>query len=236
MDDRSPLLEAQRLSRKTICSPLLVVDLFEKEEWSLREAFRALARLAAMRTVRPQRFWKRRSPSWRSCGGKGRHDVVTKKQTISARLDAAAKQQVERVASIRGQSSGAFLEQAGDEHARQVRIAWAVDRHRRGEASFSELAAETGLAIEEIMLAIGSLGEQKGLDLFLASCRTAAEASGNPDLLNLGEGAVQLVQSEHAPELSEGWTSLLLSDAPTTQREPNCNSVRAESPVVRWIV
>jgi hypothetical protein len=129
--------------------------------------------------------------------------VVTKKQTISVRLDAAAKQQVERAARLRRQSSGAFLEQAGEERARQVLNVWAVDRHRRGEASFSELAAETGLAVEEIMLAIGSQGEQEGLDLFLASCRTVAEASGNRDFLRLGEEAVQLLRSEHARESSE---------------------------------
>jgi len=65
-----------------------------------------------------------------------------------------------------------------------------VGRHRRGEASVSELDAETGLAVEEIMLAIGSQSEQEGLHLFLASCRTVAEASGNPDFLGLREEAV----------------------------------------------
>jgi predicted transcriptional regulator len=130
--------------------------------------------------------------------------VVTKKQTISVRLDADAKQRVERAARLRKQSSGAFLEQAGEEHARQVLLAWAVDRHRRGDASFSELAAETGLAVEEIMLAVGSQGEEEGLDLFLASCRTVSEANGNPDFLRLGEEAVQLVRSEHARESSGG--------------------------------
>ena len=122
--------------------------------------------------------------------------MVTKKQTISVRLDAAAKQRVERAAKLRKQSSGAFLEQAGEQHARQVLLAWAVDRQERGAASFSELAAETGLAVEEIMLAVGSRGKQEGLDLFLASCRTVAEASGDPDFLRLGEEAVQVVRRE----------------------------------------
>jgi predicted nucleic acid-binding protein len=53
VDDRRPLLEAQRLGLKTLCTPVLVVDLFDKEKWSLPEAVRALASLAAMRTVSP---------------------------------------------------------------------------------------------------------------------------------------------------------------------------------------
>ena len=122
--------------------------------------------------------------------------MVTKKRTISVRLDDAAKRRVERAARLLKQSSGAFLEKAGEERARHVLLAWAVDRRRRGEASFSELAAETGLAVEEIMLAMGSQGKQEALDMFLASCRTVAEASGNPDFLRLSEEAVELVRKE----------------------------------------
>jgi hypothetical protein len=133
--------------------------------------------------------------------------VVTKKQTISVRLDAGAKRQVERAARLRKQSAGAFLEQAGEEHAHLVLLAWAVDRHRRGEASFSELAAETGLAVEEIMLAVGGESAQEGLDMFLASCRTVAEASGDPGFLRLGEEAAKLVRSEHAPAPAGSSTS-----------------------------
>lgn len=128
----------------------------------------------------------------------------TKKQTISVRLDDATKQRVERAARLVKQSAGAFLEKAGEEQARQVLLRWAVDRHRRGEASFSELAGETGLAVEEIMLAMGSPDEGEDLDLFLSSCRTVAEASGNPEFLRLGEEAVELVRTEQSNEPSRG--------------------------------
>jgi predicted nucleic acid-binding protein len=53
VDDRRPLLEAQRLGLRTLCTPVLVVDLFDKEELSLPEAVQSLARLAAMGTVSP---------------------------------------------------------------------------------------------------------------------------------------------------------------------------------------
>jgi hypothetical protein len=125
--------------------------------------------------------------------------MVTKKRTISVRLDDAAKQRVERAAKLLKQSAGAFLQKAGEEQAREVLLRWAVDRHRRGDASFSELAGETGLAVEEIMLAMGSQGKEEALDMFLASCRTVAKASGNPDFLRLGEEAVELVRKEGSP-------------------------------------
>ena len=63
------------------------------------------------------------------------------------------------------------------------------------------------MAVEEIMLAMGSQGKQDALDMFLASCRTVAEARGNPDFLRLGEEAVELVRKEHSSEPSMGSTS-----------------------------
>ena len=125
----------------------------------------------------------------------GRDDLGTNKKTISVRLDDAAKRRVERAARLLKQSASAFLEKAGEEQAGHVLLTWAADRHRRGEASFSELAEETGLGVEEIMLAVGSQGKQEALDMFLASCRTVAEARGDPDFLRLGEEAVKVVKN-----------------------------------------
>lgn len=53
VDDRRPLLEAQRLGLKTLCTPVLVTDLFEQGGLDLNEALQALARVAAMQTVSP---------------------------------------------------------------------------------------------------------------------------------------------------------------------------------------
>lgn len=124
-----------------------------------------------------------------------RSDVATKKRTISVRLDDAAKQRVERAARLLKQSAGAFLERAGEEEAGHILLAWATDQHRTGRASFSELAAETGFAIEEIMLAMGNQGKQEALEMFLASCCTVAEARDNPEFLRLGEEAVKMVRT-----------------------------------------
>jgi hypothetical protein len=125
--------------------------------------------------------------------------MATKKPTISVRLDDAAKLMVEHAARIMNQSAGAFLEKAGQERARQVLLDWALERHRRGEASFSELAADTGLTVEEIMRASGDRGRQEALEAFLASCRTVAEVRGNREFLRLGEDAVKAVQRAHGP-------------------------------------
>lgn len=124
--------------------------------------------------------------------------MPTKKRTVSVRLDDAAKLRVERAARLRRQSSGAFLEEAGDRQARQILLTWAIARYRAGESSFSELAAQTGLDIEEIMLAMDTEGRQEALTMFLASCRTVAEAAGNPNFFQLGEEAVNLISRQPA--------------------------------------
>ena len=120
--------------------------------------------------------------------------MATRKKTISVRLDGTAKQRVERAARLLKQSSGAFLEKAGVEQARQVLVTWAADRHRQGVASFSELAAETGLAVEEIMRAAGEEDRLEALEMFLASCRTVATANDDPAFLRLSEEAVTVVR------------------------------------------
>ncbi len=120
--------------------------------------------------------------------------MTTAKRTISVRLDAEAKKRVERAARIMKQSSGRFLEKAGERQARDVLLAWSVDQHRGGMASFSELAEETGLPIEEIMLAMSAQGADEALDMFLASCRSVAEARGDSAFLRAGEEAVDLVR------------------------------------------
>ncbi len=119
--------------------------------------------------------------------------MPTNKHTISVRLDEAARRQVEMAAQLARQSAGAFLGDAGEQRAHEVVLQWAVVRHRSGEASFSELAAETGLAVEEIMGAMAEGGAQSTLTAFLASCRTVAEATDNSDFLRRAQQAARLV-------------------------------------------
>lgn len=125
--------------------------------------------------------------------------MATKKRTISVRLDDNAKRQVERAAKLLNQSSGALLGKAGEERARQILLGWTEGRYRRGEASFSELAGETGLAVEEIMGSLGAGDQEEALDMFLASCRTVAETLGHPEFLRLGEEAVKTVRGPAGP-------------------------------------
>lgn len=53
VDDRRPLVEAQRLGLRTICTPVLVTDLFNRGRLTRSEAMLALGRLAALQTVSP---------------------------------------------------------------------------------------------------------------------------------------------------------------------------------------
>ena len=144
--------------------------------------------------------------------------MPTKKQTISVRLDDAAKRRVEHAAKLLKQSSGAFLEKAGDEQAREVLLSWAANRYRSGEGSFSELAAETGLEIEAIMRVMGGDGEQEALAMFLTSCQTVAETGGNPEFLRLGEEAVEAIRRGAPFLLSKA--GLNEEDATATEPHP----------------
>ena len=119
--------------------------------------------------------------------------MPTRKRTVSVRLDPVAARRLERAARLMKQSRGAFLEKAGDETARRVLLEWAVSRHRQGGRSFSELADETGLAVEEIMDAVGARDQEAALEMFLASCKTVAEAENNPEFLRLGREAIRAV-------------------------------------------
>jgi predicted nucleic acid-binding protein len=53
IDDRRPLQGAQQLGIRTVCTPVLIVDLYHRGLFDLRGAFRTLARLSAMQTVSP---------------------------------------------------------------------------------------------------------------------------------------------------------------------------------------
>jgi uncharacterized protein (DUF1778 family) len=134
--------------------------------------------------------------------------MATTKRTISVRLDDRAKQQVEKAAKLLKQSKGAFLGKAGEERAREALLEWAVDRHRRGEASFSRLAEETGLALEEIMDAMGKHGQEEALEMFLMSARAAAALQprqGGDEFLRLAEEVAKEVFGP-LPRPEEGQT------------------------------
>jgi len=91
------------------------------------------------------------------------------------------------------QSRDAFLGKAGDETARRILLKWAATRYRQGERSFSQLAEETGLAVEEIMSAVGNGDRESALAMFLTSCKTVADTEHNPEFLRLAQEAARNV-------------------------------------------
>jgi hypothetical protein len=130
--------------------------------------------------------------------------VVTGYRTISVRVGPEVERRLERAASLMKQSRGAFLQKAGDETARRILVDWAAKRHRNGEKTFSELAVETGLTIEEIMAAVGRAGQAEGAGMFLASARVVAETMNSPSFLRMAEHAAAVVAaSAGGPPASE---------------------------------
>ena len=131
--------------------------------------------------------------------------MASRRQTVSVRLDDGVARRLATAARLTRQSRGAFLGKVGDESARRVLVEWAVAEYRRGERSLSELAAETGLAVEEIMMAVGPDDPEQGLAQFLASARVAAEAAGDSEFLRSAERAANVVRDDFArsPSLRE---------------------------------
>lgn len=125
--------------------------------------------------------------------------MPTKKHTVSVRLDHAAAAHVAAAARLTNLSQGAFLQRAGADAARRVVLDEAVRRYRHGDVSLSELAAETALAVEEIVDAVGPRARDTALDLFLASCRTAADLFHDEELLRLAEEAAGAVRAAAPP-------------------------------------
>lgn len=126
--------------------------------------------------------------------------MPTTKRTISVRLEPAAARRLERAARLMKQSRDAFLGKAGDETARRILLKWAVARYRQGERSFSQLAEDTGLTVEEIMGAAGNGDREAALTMFLTSCKTVAEVERNPEFLRLGQEAARAVAGERHSE------------------------------------
>ncbi len=120
--------------------------------------------------------------------------MAARRETVAVRLDDNAAKRIAAAARIARQSRGAFLGDAGDERARRVLLKWARARHREGSMSFSELADETGLPVEEIMLAMGN-EQEDGLALFLASARAVARSTHDAEFVTAAEQAAELVRA-----------------------------------------
>jgi hypothetical protein len=159
-------------------------------------------------------------------------------RTVSVRLDPEAGLRLDRASALMHQSRAAFLEKAGDEAARRVLTEWAARRYRQGAATFSELAEQTGLAVEEIMEHLGGQERGAALEMFLASCRAVAETQKNRRFLRLAE---QAVASLGGAEPLDGPRSAGAGRSKATEalslREPRAAYVTpAEGAVTRWRV
>jgi hypothetical protein len=118
------------------------------------------------------------------------------KSRVAIELDADTKRMIDRAAKFTNQSAESLLENAATERARNILIEWAVNRHRRGDATYSELAEQTGLTVEEIMLAFSATNVETSLEDFLQSVRSIAEATGNHEIVRYSEAAAQVIRDE----------------------------------------
>jgi hypothetical protein len=128
-------------------------------------------------------------------------DVVHTEGTLALRLDPATAQRVAHAARLTRRSPDAFVRWATDLASRSIVLEDAVRRYRRGERSLSELADETGLAVEELMDAVaaaGGIGDQpdSGPSMFLASVRSAMESHDVTNQMHLAVQATGMPESK----------------------------------------
>ena len=122
----------------------------------------------------------------------------TNLKTVSVRLGDQAGARVSKAAQLARQSKGAFLAQAGEEAARHLLLEWARQRHASGEASLSELAAETGVPIEVIAEHVSAQRSAVATDMYLTSARRLAEALKTPRFYAEAKRAVKAATKDTA--------------------------------------
>lgn len=104
----------------------------------------------------------------------------TKLKTVSVRLDDRAGTQVSKAAQLSRQSKGSFLARAGVAAAEQVLLDWAAQRYSAGEASLSELAYDTGIAVEALEQHVSAQRGEEATAMYLTSARRIADATDDP--------------------------------------------------------
>lgn len=127
----------------------------------------------------------------------------TKLKTVSVRLEDRAGARVSKAAELARQSKGAFLARAGEEAAKNLLLEWAVERHASGEASLSELAAETGVPVEAIAEHISGRRSREATEMYLTSARRLAGALKTPAFYAEAKRAVKAVRNEAARDQGE---------------------------------
>jgi hypothetical protein len=90
------------------------------------------------------------------------------------------------------------LRNEAEEAARNLLLEWAAQRHANGEASLSELAAETGVPIEVIEEHVSGQRSAAATDMYLTSARRLAEALKTPRFYAEAKRAVKAATKDAA--------------------------------------
>ena len=83
------------------------------------------------------------------------------------------------------------------DRSKKARRKTVINKPVGGGLTLSELSAMTGVNVEYLADAFAADDGQGGLDMFLAGCRSLAEAHNDPEFLQLAERAVAQVRSGH---------------------------------------
>ncbi len=112
--------------------------------------------------------------------------------TVTVRLTDEEYEVLQRLCALKKISRTRYLAQLATCHAQQELLQYAVDEYRRGQASLSELATQTGLDVPTIMEEVARITEKdtQAVEGFLAAVQTLAQVHNDPEFYTLAVQAV----------------------------------------------
>lgn len=109
------------------------------------------------------------------------------KKTITIRLTEEEHALLESLCQLLKTSQSAYLTKQATEHVKKNLLEFAVEKYLTGQASFSELATQTGLSVPIIMDAVAekSGSDMQCIEALLSAVKTLSEANNDPEFYEL---------------------------------------------------
>ncbi|MBI4605594.1 MAG: hypothetical protein HY721_26820 [Planctomycetes bacterium] len=123
----------------------------------------------------------------------------TARSTITVRLTPTQHALLDRACKVNHMSQTGYLARLAVESTREDLLRYAVRRYRAGEASLSELAAETGLDVPTILgaAASGAGDSEQAVSAFLTEAKALAKRLEDPELYEMARDAVRRSPGPH---------------------------------------
>ena len=118
--------------------------------------------------------------------------------TVTIRLTDEEYEVLGRLCGLKKTSRSAYLAHLATRHAKQELLTYAANAYRKGKASLSELATQTGLDVPTMMDEVARISgeDARAVDEFLAAVKTLSQENNDSDFYSL---AVQSLTASPKP-------------------------------------